>query len=151
MTMFGINEIMLICFLELIVRWATDYQEFRENELAAVELVTDSYFEAAEVSIIGSPKQIPDDHHERDPSLVVPGPDIPGKPRVKYCGDMYGCSSCDGMEDFNIPTSHYCSHFRFVCLQFLHWASYSQRSSWWQCPSDTYVYVHFNYASYLKG
>ena len=48
-----------------------------------VELVTDSTFEVAQVSIQGFPKQIPDDNPNRFPSLVVPGPFLPGKSGVK--------------------------------------------------------------------
>ena len=64
------------CFfpLELIVRWAQDVYEFTESQIATVELVTDSNFEVAQVSIQGFPKQIPDGDPNRFQSLVVPGP-----------------------------------------------------------------------------
>ena len=46
------------CFpSELIVRWAQDFYEFQECELATVQLVTDSDFEAASVAISGRPRQ----------------------------------------------------------------------------------------------
>ena len=51
---------------------------FNENQVAAtVELVTDSTFEEAQVSIQGFPRQIPDGDPNRFPSLVVPGPSFP--------------------------------------------------------------------------
>ena len=73
----AINNLFLLS--ELIVRWATDVYEFTESQIATVELVTDSKFEASRVSIQGFPKQIPDGHPKRFPSLVVPGPVIAGK------------------------------------------------------------------------
>ena len=64
---------------ELLVRWASDVYVFDENQVAAtVELVTDSTFEVAQVSIQGFPRQIPDGDPNRFPSLDVPGPSIPG-------------------------------------------------------------------------
>ena len=59
---------------ELIVRWAQDVYEFTESQTATVELVTDSNFEASQINIHGFPRQIPDGHPNRFPSLVVPGP-----------------------------------------------------------------------------
>ena len=72
-----INNLFLLS--ELIVRWATDVYEFTESQIATVELVTDSKFEASRVSIQGFPKWIPDGHPNRFPSLVVPGPAFSGK------------------------------------------------------------------------
>ena len=64
---------------ELLVRWASDVYVFDENQVAAtVELVTDSTFEVAQVSIQGFPRQIPDGDPNRFPSLDVPGPSFPG-------------------------------------------------------------------------
>ena len=84
---FTTNENVLItselwcCFpSELIVRWAQDFDEFQESELATVELVMDSDFEAAQVVISGSPRQIPDSDPSTLLSLEVLGPDrFPGK------------------------------------------------------------------------
>ena len=45
---------------------------------ATVELVTDSSFEVAQVSIQGFSRQIPDRNLNRIDSLVVPAPDLPG-------------------------------------------------------------------------
>ena len=59
----------------MVVRWATDVYIFDENQVVAtVELVTDSIFEVANVSIQGFPRQIPDGNPNRIDSLVVPGP-----------------------------------------------------------------------------
>ena len=44
-----------------------------------MELVTDSKFEVTQVVIQGFPKQIPDEHPNRLPNLVVPGPAFQGK------------------------------------------------------------------------
>ncbi len=69
------------CFLlysALIVRWAQDVYEFTESQLATVELVTDSTFEVAQVSIQGFSRQIPDGDPNRLPSLV-PEPAFVGK------------------------------------------------------------------------
>ena len=64
---------------ELLVHWASDVYIFDESQVAAtVELVTDSIFEMAQVSIQGFPRQIPDGDPNRFPSLVVPGPSFPG-------------------------------------------------------------------------
>ena len=64
---------------ELIVRWAQDVYIFSENQITGtVELVTDSTFEVARVSIQGFPRQIPDGDPNRIDSLVVPGPAFPG-------------------------------------------------------------------------
>ena len=52
---------------------------FTESQIATVELVTDSNFQASRVSIEGFPRQIPDGHPNRFPSLVVPGPVFSGK------------------------------------------------------------------------
>ena len=68
-----------LVYLALIVRWAQDVYEFTESQLATVELVTDSTFEVAQVSIQGFPRQIPDGDPNRFPSLVVPGPAFTGK------------------------------------------------------------------------
>lgn len=62
-----------------MVRWAKDVYEFTENEVAAVQLVTDSIFEVSQISIQGFPRQIPVGHPNRIPSLVVPGPAFSGK------------------------------------------------------------------------
>ena len=60
---------------ELIVLWARHVYIFSENQAAAtVELVIDSTFEVAQVSIQGIPRQIPDGNPNRIDSLVVPGP-----------------------------------------------------------------------------
>ena len=67
-----------LLYLALIVRWAQDVYEFTESQLATVELVTDSTFEVAQVSIQGFPRQIFSSIN-RLRSLVVPGPAIPGK------------------------------------------------------------------------
>ena len=58
------------------MRWATDFYEYRENELAAVELVTDSDFEVASVAISGRPRRIPDSDPSTLPSIEVLGPVI---------------------------------------------------------------------------
>ena len=64
---------------ELLVRWATDVYIFDESQMTGtVQLVTDSTFEVAQVSIQGFPRQIPDGDPNRFPSLVVPGPSFPG-------------------------------------------------------------------------
>ena len=68
-----------LLYLALIVRWAQDLYEFTESQLATVELVTNSTFEVAQVSVQGFPRQIPDDNANRIPSLVVPGPAFTGK------------------------------------------------------------------------
>ena len=62
-----------------MVRWSTDVYEFTENEVAAVQLVTDSIFEVSQISIQGVPWQIPVGHPNRIPSLVVSGPAFSGK------------------------------------------------------------------------
>ena len=60
---------------ELLVHWSRDVYEFYESQVAAtVELVTDSIFDVAQVSIQGFPRQIPDGDPNRIDSLVVPGP-----------------------------------------------------------------------------
>ena len=64
---------------ELIVSWAKDFYRFSENEIATLELVTDSEFARYQVSIQGFPRQIPDRHPNRFPTLVVPGADFLGK------------------------------------------------------------------------
>ena len=75
-----INDLSCIFPKELIVHWATDVYEFNESQIAAaVELVTTSNFEVDQVRIQGFPRQIPDGHPNRFPSLVVPGPAIGGK------------------------------------------------------------------------
>ena len=52
---------------------------FDESQITGtVELVTDSTFEVAEVSIQGFPRQMPDGDPNRIDSLVVPGPTFPG-------------------------------------------------------------------------
>ena len=61
---------------ELIVRWATQFYDFREDDNATVKLVTDSDFEAAQVAIQGRPSRIPDSNPNTCPSIEVPGPDI---------------------------------------------------------------------------
>ena len=68
---------------ELIVRWARNFYDFTENELATVELVTDSKFET-NVTITGNPRRIPDsDPTHREPLLVL-GPQLfPGNGKSK--------------------------------------------------------------------
>ena len=89
----------LLLHLELIVRWAKNFYEFRENEIATVELVTDSQFEG-NVSITGNPRRIPDSdptHHE---SLEVLGPPLfagNGESKMNddaqlYVASLYPCS-----------------------------------------------------------
>ena len=73
------NFIAFSFILALIVRWAEDTYEFTEGQLATVELVTDSTFEVAQVSIQGFPRQIPDGDPNCIDSLVVPGPAFPGE------------------------------------------------------------------------
>ena len=64
---------------ELIVHWAQDVYAFDESQITAtVELVTDSTFEVAEVSIQGFPRQIPNGDTNRIDSFFVPGPAFPG-------------------------------------------------------------------------
>ena len=58
------------------MRWATDFYEYRESDLAAVELVTDSDFEVASVAISGRPRWIPDSDPSTLPSIEVLGPVI---------------------------------------------------------------------------
>ena len=75
-----INILFFLILSELIVHWATDVYQFSESQIkATVQLVTDSNFEAIQVSVQGFPRQIPDGHPNRFPSLVVPGPVIPSK------------------------------------------------------------------------
>ena len=75
----AINYIFLLFHSELIVHWENDFYEFSEREIATVKLVVHSNFTAAQVSIQGFPRQIPDGHPNRFPTLVVPGPALPGK------------------------------------------------------------------------
>ena len=64
---------------ELLVHWATEIYLINENQVAAtVELVIDSTFEEAQVTIQGFSRQIPDGNPNRIDSLVVPGPVLPG-------------------------------------------------------------------------
>jgi len=81
----SLNINFIILFLEeLLVHWARDVYEFDESQIAGtVELVTDSTFEAARVSIPGFPRQIPSEDPNRFPSLVVPGPSFPGTREIK--------------------------------------------------------------------
>ena len=74
-----INNLSCIFPSELIVHWATDVYEFSESQIATVEVVTTSNFEVDQVSVQGYPRQIPDGHTNRFPSLVVPGPAFSGK------------------------------------------------------------------------
>ena len=69
----------VVSILALVFRWAQDYYEFAESQLATVELVTDSMFEVAHLTIQGFPRQIHDGHPNHFPSLVLPGPAYPGK------------------------------------------------------------------------
>ena len=63
----------------MVVRWATDFYEYREGQVANVELVTDSNFEVASVVISGHPMRIPNSDPSTLPSLEVLGPNlIPG-------------------------------------------------------------------------
>ena len=65
------------------MRWAGDFYEFRESELATVELVTESKFEVTEVAVRGHPRRIPDSDPSTLPSLQVCGPQLfPGN---LYC------------------------------------------------------------------
>ena len=65
---------------ELLVYWARDIYEFDESQkTGTVELVVNSTFEVAYLSIQGFPRQIPDGDPNRFPSLVVPGPSFPGE------------------------------------------------------------------------
>ena len=65
---------------ELIVYWARDVYEFDESQkTGTVELVINSTFEVAYLSIQGFPRQIPDGDPNRFPSFVVPGPSFPGE------------------------------------------------------------------------
>lgn len=57
--------------LELIVHWAQDFYEFRENELATVELVVETQFDV-DFSIRGFPVQIGATHPNSFPPLLVP-------------------------------------------------------------------------------
>ena len=69
---------------ELLVHWARDVYVFDESQVTAtVELVTDSTFEVAQVRVQGFPRQIPKCNPNRFPSLVVPGPVLPGTGEVK--------------------------------------------------------------------
>ena len=64
---------------ELIVRWATDVYQFLESQTGAtVELLTDSNFQAFQVNVQGFPRQIPNGHPNRIPSIIEPGPNFPG-------------------------------------------------------------------------
>ena len=58
------------------MRWAKDFYEFGENELATVELVTESNFEVASIAISGRPGRIPDNDPISRPSLQVCGPQL---------------------------------------------------------------------------
>ena len=77
-----------VCFCccfpsELIVRWAENFYEFRENELATVELVTDSKFET-NVTILGNPRRIPNSDRTHLEPLEVLGPQLfPGNGESK--------------------------------------------------------------------
>ncbi len=74
---------------------------FDESQVTGtVELITDSTFEEAQVSIQGFPRQIPDGDPNRFPSLVVPGPSFPG--------------TGAGQTAFIVYTAHIRS-FRFRC------------------------------------
>lgn len=65
---------------ELIVRWATNFYEFFEHELARVELVIDSDFEADPdlITIKGTPGPVPERSPHHKPPLIVPGPILYG-------------------------------------------------------------------------
>ena len=66
------------------MRWAKDFYDFQESEIATVELVTESKFEVTKVSISGCPRQIPDSNPSTHPSFEVCGPDIiPGNGESK--------------------------------------------------------------------
>ena len=56
----------------LIVSWARNFYEFSESELATVELITTSKFEAAQINILARPVQIPDGHPNHYPPLMLP-------------------------------------------------------------------------------
>ena len=59
--------------------WATNFYEFSESELATVELITTSKFEAAQINILARPVQIPDGHPNHYPPLVLPQPGLDRK------------------------------------------------------------------------
>ena len=84
----GKRCVYLLFLTELIVRWTTSFYEFRENEIATLELVTDSLFEVSQVTIQGGPRWIPDSDPSTLPSLEVLGPVIfPGnrEPKLNVC------------------------------------------------------------------
>ena len=63
---------------------------FDESQVTGtVELVTDSTFEVAQVSIQGFPRQILDGDPNRFPSVVVPGPSFPGIGEVNSLHCVY--------------------------------------------------------------
>ena len=64
---------------ELIVHWAQNFYDYQEGQVTTVELVTNSDFEVAQVTIQGRPRWIPDSDPSTLPSIEVLGPDlIPG-------------------------------------------------------------------------
>ena len=71
---------------DLILRWAKDFYEFAEDQVATVELVTDSMFETS-VSIQGNPRRIPDDDSIHSESLLVCGPQIISGSGVQMHGE----------------------------------------------------------------
>ena len=86
---------------ELIVRWAADFYEFRENQLATVELVIESKFEVAQVAIPGCPSRIPDSDPYHRESLQECGPQLfPGNGELKlnnaaFCEIFETLNQCD--------------------------------------------------------
>ena len=69
---------------ELVVRWATDFYEFIEHQLATVELVIESKFEVDQVAIQGRPSRIPDSDPTHHDSLQECGPQLfPGNGELK--------------------------------------------------------------------
>ena len=73
------------------MRWATSFYGFGENEIPTLELVTDSIFEMAQVTIQGGPRWIPDSDPSTLSSLEVLGPVIfPGdRAKTECCCTAY--------------------------------------------------------------
>ena len=68
----------------MIVRWAQDFYDYQEGEVANVELVTDSDFEVASVAVSWRPMRIPDSDPSTLPSLKLLGPEIIPGNRESY-------------------------------------------------------------------
>ena len=58
------------------MRWAQDFYQFQEAQLATVQLVIDSNFTAPQVAISVHPRRILDSDPGTRSSLEVLGPDI---------------------------------------------------------------------------